>query len=273
MTRARSTIIVVIVAAAASVTTLQAQTVSMNTTYAGGNGLYGAMFDLAATGGAGINIQSFDINTGVAAIWQVYVVTANTSWNGVDTTPSAWTLLATTGTITPAGVGLHTPLNLTLNYPIPGNGQKVGFYVTATSSALLTYTNGTTVNALYASDANLSFYEGTSKAIPQFTGGFSPRVFNGTVYYTTCTSNCPPAPCALNFTSPNGPGSIQMDHGACPPVAGAAYFVAFTFAQGTFPNGGWFGLDIGIAQIVNWYYSGYPFVGGLDGVGAAVFGP
>lgn len=161
-----------------------AQTFSLNTTYAGGNGQSGAMFDLAATGGTGLRIQSFDINTASTVSWQVYVVTANTSWNGLDNNAAAWTLLATTPVITGLGAGAHTPLNLALNYPIPGNGQKVGFYVTGATTATLTYTNGTAVNALYASDANLSFYEGTGKSFPQFTGSFVPRVFNGTIYYT-----------------------------------------------------------------------------------------
>ena len=159
-----------------------AQAFSMNTTYAGGNGLDGAMFDLAATGGVPLRIQDFDINTGSAVVWQVYVVTANTSWFGLDNTPGAWTLLATTPGITGAGLGAPTPLNLSLNYSIPGNGQKVGFYITSTATATLSYTNGTAVNQLYTSNLHLSIYEGMGK-VAQFTGGFAPRIFNGTIYY------------------------------------------------------------------------------------------
>jgi hypothetical protein len=176
------TIGVFLLAFALSVPALQAQAFSMNTTYAGGNGLDGCMFDLAATGGIPLLIQDFDINTGTSTSWQVYVVTAQTSWFGLDNTPGAWTLLATTPVIPAAGTGQHTNLNLNLNYTIPGNGQKVGFYITAATTATLTYTNGTLVNQLYASNPHLSFYEGMGKAA-QFTGGFAPRVFNGTIYY------------------------------------------------------------------------------------------
>jgi GEVED domain len=77
-------------------------------------------------------------------------------------------------------------------------------------------------------------------------------------------------PCSTSFTS-SGPGQVTVTNNACAPLAGAAYFWAFTFAQGTFPNGGWFGLDIGIAQLVNWYLTGYPFTGTLDGAGASSF--
>lgn len=91
--------------------------------------------------------------------------------------------------------------------------------------------------------------------------------------YSLCTANCPPPPCALVFTSPNGPGSIQMDHTACGPVAGAAYFVSFTFAPGLYPAGWFFGLDISIPNLLGWFYSGYPFVGPLGAAGDASFGP
>lgn len=161
----------------------QAQIMNLVTTYAAGNGLYGAMFDLAATGGVPLRVKDFAINTGVAAIWQVYVVTAGTTWIGNEFTPGAWTLVGTTGSLTPAGVGSPTVLGLNLNVQLPGNGQKVGFYVTATTSSTLQYTNGTVQGALYASNSLISFYEGRGLAIPQFSGGFTPRIFNGTIFY------------------------------------------------------------------------------------------
>jgi len=89
--------------------------------------------------------------------------------------------------------------------------------------------------------------------------------------YTVNIAGGSAVPCSTSFSSPGGAGTVQVDNNACAPLAGAAYFWAFTFAPGTFPNGGWFGLDIGIAQIVNWYQSGYPFIGTLDGAGASSF--
>ena len=80
-----------------------------------------------------------------------------------------------------------------------------------------------------------------------------------------------PLPCSMFFSSPFGPGSIQMDNAPCPAVAGAQYVNALTLAAGVFPNGWFFGLDIGFAGLVNLVNQGYPFTGILDGVGSSTF--
>jgi len=90
--------------------------------------------------------------------------------------------------------------------------------------------------------------------------------------YTISVSGGGPVPCSTTFSSPGGPGTVLVSNNPCAPLAGAAYFWAFTFSPGTFPAGGWHGLDIGLAQLVNWYLSGYPFTGTLDGAGASSFG-
>jgi hypothetical protein len=199
-----------------------AQTYSMNTTYAGGNGQNGAMFDLAATGGIPLKIISFDINTASTVQWAVYVVTANTSYAGLDTNAAAWTLLATTPVIPGAGTGLHTPLNLNLNYSIPGNGQKVGFYVAGVTTTTLTYTNGTVVNALHTSDGTLSFYEGIGKALPHFSGIFTPRIFNGTIHYQHDRN-------ILSLTqSGPGVGDATLSIGSLSPTGGESWLLVST---------------------------------------------
>jgi hypothetical protein len=78
-------------------------------------------------------------------------------------------------------------------------------------------------------------------------------------------------PCALLFTSPFGPGSIQMDNTPCAVVAGAAYLNAIALVQGSTPGGWFFGLDIGLNDLVNELQSGYPFSGSLDGSGSSTF--
>jgi hypothetical protein len=82
-----------------------------------------------------------------------------------------------------------------------------------------------------------------------------------------------PVPCSLQFTSPFGPGSIQMDNTPCPAVAGASYFNPITLLPGVFPGGWFFGLDITFTDLANQFYTGYPFTGGLDATGASTFGP
>ncbi|KJJ37459.1 T9SS type A sorting domain-containing protein, partial [Aequorivita vladivostokensis] len=152
---------------------------TLTTTFAGGNGLDGAMFDVVAVND--LTIDSFDVNldTGITDDIEVYFKTG--TWVGSNTDPSAWTLLATAN-VTSAGDGLPTPLNLDLGVAV-APGERVAFYVTTINGGM-NYTNGTTTGNLFASDANLEFYEGRGMSYP-FTGGFEPRVFNGNIHYTT----------------------------------------------------------------------------------------
>ncbi|MDC8001958.1 HYR domain-containing protein, partial [Aequorivita todarodis] len=152
---------------------------TLTTTFAGGNGLDGAMFDVVAVND--LTIDSFDVNldTGITDDIEVYFKTG--TWVGFHTDPSAWTLLATTN-VTSVGDGMPTPLNLNLGVVV-APGERVAFYVTTINGGM-NYTNGTTTGNLFASDANLEFYEGRGMSYP-FTGGFEPRVFNGNIHYTT----------------------------------------------------------------------------------------
>jgi hypothetical protein len=78
-------------------------------------------------------------------------------------------------------------------------------------------------------------------------------------------------PCALSFTSPLGPGSIQMDNTACPAAASTDYMIAITLAPGAFPLGWFFGLDIPYPELISEFNTGFPFTGTLDGAGASSF--
>jgi GEVED domain len=100
---------------------------------------------------------------------------------------------------------------------------------------------------------------------PCLTGGG----FGNTEDYTILTGGVPP--CWLYFSSPLGPGSLQMDNTPCPPVAGTDYINAITLSAGTFPAGWFFGLDIAFGQLLSEFQSGYPFTGTLDGSGSSTF--
>lgn len=78
-------------------------------------------------------------------------------------------------------------------------------------------------------------------------------------------------PCALSFSAPLGPGSIQMDNTPCPAAPFADYMIAITLAPGTFPYGWFFGLDIPYQQLIGEFNTGFPFTGTLDGAGASSF--
>src|SRR5690554_43211 len=159
--------------------TIDSGSYSLTTTFAGGNALAGSMFDLETIND--LTIESFDVNmpTGETATIEVYFKTG--TWVGSESNPAAWTLVGTATNITSAGVGLPTPLNLDLDIDVAA-GNRVAFYVTRTSGSL-TYTNGITVGALFAADANLQMFEGAGKGYP-FGSTFQPRNFNGNIVYS-----------------------------------------------------------------------------------------
>ena len=187
-----------------------AQSILLPTTMAGGNGQAGNMFDLNAT--TDISICSFDVHTSAAApglVAEVYTVTAGGTYVGNEANAAAWTLVGTT-TFTGLGPGVVTPLNMSLGITMPA-GTTLGFYVTVqgTVPAFLAYTNGTNLGGVFASDANLTFYEGAGIAYP-FAATFAPRVFNGNIVYETgLTPTCAPPPPVWQTNSPAS--SVDVD--------------------------------------------------------------
>ena len=155
-------------------------TASLTTTFDGGNGQAGNMFDIMAIND--LTVDSFDISfdSGVTDDVEIYFKTG--SWVGFDADPAAWTLLTTVTAVASLGDNVPTPLNQTLGVDVLA-GETVAFYVTLTTTTAINYTNGTTTGALFASDANMEFYEGGGNAYP-FAGTFDPRIFNGNIVYS-----------------------------------------------------------------------------------------
>lgn len=75
----------------------------------------------------------------------------------------------------------------------------------------------------------------------------------------------------LAFSTPAGPGSVQMDITNGP--AFSAYFAAIALAPGNFPNGSFYGVDISLFDILTELQAGAPFVGALDATGSYSTGP
>lgn len=157
----------------------------LTTTFAGGNGQDGNMFDLKAPGTA-VQITDFDINLATAATIEVYVVTGGGTYVGNETNAAAWTMVASVN-VTGAGAGVPTNLNLPavsgFSPILIAPGQTQGFYITTTGPTM-TYTNGTAFGNLFASDSFLEFYEGTGNPYPFLTPIGAPRIWNGNIYYT-----------------------------------------------------------------------------------------
>jgi hypothetical protein len=180
-----------IILALASVTWLGDSTRadSLTTLFAANNGQNGNMFDLTAK--TDLTISGFDINlwneTGSNPPCLVEVYWKPGSFRDSERTPSAWNLLGS-ATVTSEGLDVPTPL------PIGGlsmlAGQTNGIYITTTCPVFfgsLEYTDLHSNGAMdtYQND-NLRLDWGVGVAYPFGSGNpdiFSPRVWNGTVYY------------------------------------------------------------------------------------------
>lgn len=152
---------------------------SLTTAYNTNNGFDGIMFDVVPA--VNMTVQDFDINvdagSDVAEVWfKTGTHVGNENNSGV------WTLIGTAN-ITSAGTNLPTNLGLNLNQALTG-GQTYAFYVTIQGSIGYNYTDGTGVGNTAAQNGDLIIQEGTGKEYP-FLANFTPRVFNGTIYYST----------------------------------------------------------------------------------------
>lgn len=154
---------------------------SLTTTWAGGNGQSGNMFDLDAT--SSVQVLSLDCNL-IAGTWtvQVYAVTGGGSYLGKETDPTAWTLVDTFSGVTSTAGNVATALP-PLSQPVAVTpGSKQGVYVTLSAGGTMNYSNGTTEGAVFATDGVLTFYEGKGVIHP-FGVHYAPRVWNGTIHY------------------------------------------------------------------------------------------
>ena len=155
---------------------------SLTTTFAGGNGQRGNIFDIVAL--SDVSITSFDAHTtsagsGTIDVWWKLGTGYNSTqasdvgdWTYYETVP-----IIGAGNGNPTPVPLTTPLSLTA-------GETYSIYVL--SSVSVRYTNGSSVGAVFAQDANLQVTEGfgcggTSAWSSSCT--FQPRVWNGTIHY------------------------------------------------------------------------------------------
>lgn len=185
-------------ATAATTTTYYAQanstaTGSLFTTLIGGNGASGNMFDVTALNtitidGVEMHFATANIVTTVEVWYRVG------SFVGFENSNVGWTQAYTT-TVTTNGANISTPIPGTFAINIPA-GQTYGIYVTSVSGNPTTnYTNGSVLNALYASNSDLQLFEG--KGGGYFSVINSPRIFNGTLKYTKVGCTSPVVPVVL----------------------------------------------------------------------------
>ncbi len=161
---------------------------SLSTIFAGDNGQNGNMFDIANTGSRSINITGFSQNfypPGLTSItgFEFYTVAGGVTLAN-QSNAAAWTLISTSGSFTsnasdtPTNVPFSSPFSIRLD-----PGERIGIYLTNQFANLNYYTNGTGVGNVAASNSNLTIYEGYGV---QYSFGpfYSPRIWNGTIFYT-----------------------------------------------------------------------------------------
>lgn len=164
---------------------------NLTTTYAGGNGFDGNMFDVVVLQDFIINDFAMNLDAGTAGV-EVYHKLG--SYVGSETTPGDWTLIGSATGLPSNGAGVATDFGLNLAFPVTAGTHS--FYVTTTGTGN-SYTNGTTVGTVYVQNADMQILEGIGLSYP-FNQTFSPRVWNGTIYYTQGVANY-----SLSW-SPNG---------------------------------------------------------------------
>ncbi|MDA8105925.1 MAG: IPTL-CTERM sorting domain-containing protein [Nitrospiraceae bacterium] len=159
-----------------------ASALSLTTTYAGGNGQDGNMFSITALNA--VTITGFDGNLDPPSDnYRIYYKTG--TYQGFEANPGAWTLVGTANNVTSAGANVPTHIPITVNVAIPA-GQTYSFYITTDGTGSgVRYTDGSTEGAVYVQDSNIQILEGIGVEYPFGNGGnfYTPRVWNGTVYY------------------------------------------------------------------------------------------
>lgn len=164
---------------------------SIRTTYAGGNGNSGIMFNIVAV--QPLTITFFDGVFAGDSGW-VYIYHKSGTFVGNETNAGAWTLADSAMVMNPAP-GQPVRIPIYVGYPM-STGDTAGFYISGDGVTIaVDYTNGTAVNNVYVQDFYVKVHEGRGMSSPLFTTSATPRVFNGNVYY------CPPDMYPCNMTS------------------------------------------------------------------------
>jgi hypothetical protein len=158
---------------------------SLTTTSSSNNGSNGNMFDVSNNGTSSITITGFSQNfnnQSPVASFEVY-----TRSGGLTTSSSGWSLRNSTGSFTPEVRDTLTQLSFTSPVSITINaGETTGLYLRSDRNNA--YTKGTSVGAIAATNSNLTIYEGYG--VYQLFGiFFSPRIWNGTIFYSVNTVN------------------------------------------------------------------------------------
>jgi len=167
---------------------------TITTTYEGGSGEAGNMFDVHAKN-TKITITNFQIHTSSTSTEIVEIYTRAGTHVGYERRPGAWTLLAEV-IVVGQGYGNPTPLPagaMTLISIEPHQSQS--FYITLRNSNRMVYSIGSGSSSStdpIVSDAHVAIMEGVGKGY-LFRGTVAQRRWNGSIEYEIDGGNAPTA--------------------------------------------------------------------------------
>lgn len=155
---------------------------TLPTTLTTNNSQRGNMFTIVAKND--IAITHFDGHPQSDTKYAIYYKTG--SYVGAERDSTYWTLLGRHFNVVSNGTGYATRIPIYFNVKVK-KGDSVSFYVSSTTSVSQNYLNGSVQHAVFSSDNNLFMREGVGLDWPfthaAITGIFSPRVWNGNIYY------------------------------------------------------------------------------------------
>lgn len=144
----------------------------------------GVYFDLEVVGGDDLVVNSWDINLDSGFTGDVSVWFRDGTFAGFETSAAGWTLLGTAVGVVSAGNDVPTPIDVGAALDLAsGSTTGIAMALTPMSGAVgHLYTNGTGGNETY-NDGLLELRAGSANNVAFSSAPFSPRVWNGTVYY------------------------------------------------------------------------------------------
>ena len=170
-----------------------AQAAVLTTTFAGGNGQNGNMFDVVTNANA-LTVTGLDLNLN-AGTYTIEVYKKAGTWVGSQSNASAWTLVDSASVTSLGGQTFFNVADFGL-----GALGTTGLYITSVApvgTGVLSYTNGSAVGNVFSQNADLAILEGAGKQYA-FADTFTPRIWNGSIYYQVDATDVPePASLAL----------------------------------------------------------------------------
>ena len=169
---------------------------TITTTLAAGNGSSGNVFRVSAINTITITGMQGHMTSGTAT-WEIWGRPGDyTTVPGSTTSNVGWTLLGTASNVVAAGLGVPTPLPITLNVTIPG-GTDYSFIVTTTGPTL-NYTNGTAVGNPLFTNGDMIVRQGHGGSYFGYT--ITTRNWNGLITYSSGCVSFPRTPVIATVT-------------------------------------------------------------------------